>query len=118
MVPENILKLSDVNLTRNRKHLLRDLNFEVLSNQNWVILGPNGCGKTSLLKIASMFEHPSSGSVTLLEHTLGTCDIRSIRHLVGFTGHGISQLLRPDLLTEDVVITAKHGALEPWWHTY
>ena len=118
MAPENILKLSKVNLTRNGKSLIKDLNFEVLSDQNWVVLGPNGSGKSSLLKIASMFEHPSSGSVTLLEHTLGTSDIRKIRHLVGFTGHGISQLLRPELKTEDVVMTAKHGALEPWWHTY
>ena len=76
MAPENILKLSKVNLTRNGKSLIKDLNFEVFSDQNWVILGPNGSGKTSLLKIASMFEHPSSGSVTLLEHTLGTSDIR------------------------------------------
>tara|TARA_Y100000768_G_scaffold110306_1_gene81119 strand:- start:2378 stop:3172 length:795 start_codon:yes stop_codon:yes gene_type:complete len=118
VVPETILKLSEVNLIRNGEHLLRDLNFQVLSNQNWVILGSNGSGKTSLLKVASMFEHPSSGSVTLLKNTLGTSDIRKIRHLVGFTGHGISQLLRPDLKTEDVVMTAKYGALEPWWHTY
>ena len=80
MAPENILKLSKVNLTRNGKSLIKDLNFEVFSDQNWVILGPNGSGKTSLLKIASMFEHPSSGSITLLEHTLGTSDIRKIRH--------------------------------------
>jgi len=118
VAPENILKLSKVNLIRDGKSLIRDLNFEVFSGQNWVILGPNGSGKTSLLKIASMFEHPSSGSVTLLEHTLGTSDMRKIRHLVGFTGHGITQLLRPELKTEDVVMTAKHGALEPWWNTY
>lgn len=82
MAPENILKLSKVNLTRNGKSLIKDLNFEVFSDQNWVILGPNGSGKTSLLKIASMFEHPSSGSVTLLEHTLGTSDIRKDRKSV------------------------------------
>ena len=118
MVPENILRLSEVNLTRNGNSLLAGINFEVLSGENWVILGPNGSGKTSLLRIASMFEHPSSGTVTLLEHTLGLSDIRKIRHLVGFTGHGISQLLRLDLIAEDVVMTAKYGALEPWWHTY
>ena len=110
MVPESILKLSGVNLTRNGKHLVRDLNFEVFSNQNWVILGPNGSGKTSLLRIASMFEHPSSGSVTLLEHTLGTSDMRKIRHMVGFTGHGIT-IASPRIKTEDVVMTAKHGPL-------
>ena len=49
MAPENILKLSNVNLIRNGKSLIRDLDFEVSSGQNWVILGPNGSGKTSFV---------------------------------------------------------------------
>jgi iron complex transport system ATP-binding protein len=118
MMPETILELSDVTLTRDSKNLLDNINFKVRSGENWIILGPNGCGKTSLIRIASLFEHPSSGNVSVLGNTLGNSDIRKIRHLVGFTGHGISQLLRPDLETEAVVMTAKYGALEPWWNTY
>ena len=118
MIPETILELSDVTLTRDSKNLLDKINFKVRSGENWVILGPNGCGKTSLIRIASLFEHPSSGNVSVLGNTLGNSDIRKIRHLVGFTGHSISQLLRPDLETEAVVMTAKYGALEPWWNTY
>ncbi|MBT94633.1 MAG: iron ABC transporter ATP-binding protein [Acidimicrobiaceae bacterium] len=118
MIPKTILKLSDVTLRRENKAILDSINFQVQSGENWVVLGPNGCGKTSLLRIASLFEHPSSGVVSVLGKTLGKTDIRKIRHLVGFTGHGISQLLRPDLETEVVVMTAKYGALEPWWHTY
>jgi len=117
-MPETILELSDVTLTRDSKNLLDNINFKVRSGENWIILGPNGCGKTSLIRIASLFEHPSSGNVSVLGNTLGNSDIRKIRHLVGFTGHGISQLLRPDLETEAVVMTAKYGALEPWWNTY
>tara|TARA_B100001778_G_scaffold167640_1_gene137857 strand:+ start:72 stop:860 length:789 start_codon:yes stop_codon:yes gene_type:complete len=118
MTPETILQLTDVSLTRDGKNILSGVDFEIRNNQNWVILGPNGSGKTSFLRIASMFQHPSSGSINVLGHTLGKSDMRKIKHLIGFTGHGVSELLRPDLLAEDVVMTAKFGALEPWWHTY
>ena len=42
----------------------------------------------------------------------------ALRPLVGFTSAGFAQMLRPQLLARDVVMTARHGALEPWWHTY
>ena len=103
MTPETILRLTDVSLNRDGKNILSGVNFEIRNNQNWVILGPNGSGKTSFLRIASMFQHPSSGSVNVLGHTLGKSDMRKIKHLIGFTGHGVSELLRPELLAEDVV---------------
>ena len=49
---------------------------------------------------------------------LGRVDIRKLRPLVGFTSAGFADLLRPQLTATDIVMTAKYGALEPWWHTY
>jgi iron complex transport system ATP-binding protein len=30
----------------------------------------------------------------------------------------LTRSLRPALVARDIVMTGKHGALEPWWHTY
>lgn len=45
------------------KELFRDLSFDVKRGQRLGILGPNGCGKTTLLKILLGDEPPTSGLV-------------------------------------------------------
>ena len=112
------LKLEKVSLVRGRTQILSDVNLEVQSRDRWVILGANGSGKTSLLKIAGLYLHPSSGTVNVLGHELGKSDIRKIRNLVGFTSASLADLLRPSLLAKEIVKTAKFGALEPWWNSY
>lgn len=112
------LVLTGVGLDRDERTILRDVDLTVEAGQRWVVLGRNGCGKTTLLRIASLYLHPSRGTVDVLGHRLGRSDIRKLRHLVGFTSAGFADMLRPELRAFEVVMTAKNGALEPWWHTY
>ena len=46
-----IINLKNVNLTRNKKEILKDITWKVNPGENWVILGLNGSGKSSLLKL-------------------------------------------------------------------
>jgi iron complex transport system ATP-binding protein len=86
--------------------------------ERWIVLGRNGCGKTTLLRIASLYLHPSSGTVTVLGQTLGHTDVRVLRTRIGVASAAFADQLRPALIARDVVMTAKFAALEPWWHTY
>jgi ATP-binding cassette subfamily F protein 3 len=45
--------------------LFEDLTFDVLRGQRWGILGPNGCGKTTLLRCILKEIHPDHGCATL-----------------------------------------------------
>ena len=47
--------LDNVSLERDGKFILRDLSFTVGEGERWVVFGPNGSGKTSLLRIASFY---------------------------------------------------------------
>ena len=44
-------------------HALKDLGLEVRDNEFLAVLGPVGCGKTTLLRIFAGFLRPTSGSV-------------------------------------------------------
>ena len=113
-----VLELSAVSRTVDGTVLVRDVDWRVEPGQDWVVLGPNGSGKSSLLRIAGLHLHPSSGSVRVLGESLGRTDVRELRRRIGYTSAALADSIRPGLAAVDVVMTARHGALEPWWHTY
>ena len=112
------LSLRDVTLVREGRAILNNISWKVGANERWVVLGRNGCGKSTLMKIASLYLHPSSGDVEVLGEKLGRADVRSLRKRIGVASSGMADQLRSDLIATDVVMTAKNAALEPWWHTY
>ena len=113
-----ILRLSDVRLVRDDRTILEAIDWSVGPGERWVVLGPNGCGKTTLVRIASMWLHPSSGTVEVAGGVLGRVDVRRHRVRVAVVSASVADMLRPGIDVLDVVLTAKHAALEAWWHTY
>ena len=113
-----VLSLRGVGLTRDGRDLLDDITWEVAEGERWVVLGPNGSGKTSLVRIASLQLHPSRGDVEVLGNRLGRVNIWTLRNRIGLASSALADQLRPTITAEDVVVTAKNGALEPWWHSY
>ncbi len=116
--PLPVLSLRRVRVVHDQRALLDDINWTVNADQRWLVLGANGSGKTTLLRVASMYLHPSSGTVQVLGETLGSTDVRQLRRRIGLASAALGGQLRPELSVLDVVMTAKHAALEPWWHQY
>jgi ATP-binding cassette, subfamily F, member 3 len=61
----SLLNIININLTLSKKEILRDLSFQVENGDRIGLIGPNGSGKTSLLRIISGEMHPDSGEVVL-----------------------------------------------------
>jgi len=57
------IRVDDLECVRGYQTLFSNLNFEVRSGQALQITGPNGCGKTSLLRILSGLTLAASGHV-------------------------------------------------------
>jgi iron complex transport system ATP-binding protein len=90
----------------------------VAPGERWLVLGANGSGKTSLLRVAALYEHPTTGTVEVLGQRLGRTDVRVLRRRVAYASAALADQLRPALSALDAVRTARFAALEPWWDTY
>lgn len=112
------LDVSDIVLRREGTEILRGASLRIDHDQRWVIIGANGSGKTSLMRVMAMYDHPTSGVVEVLGERLGRTDVRELRRRIGYSSAALSDQLRGDLSAHDVVRTARHAALEPWWHRY
>jgi iron complex transport system ATP-binding protein len=64
--PTDVLRLRKVSFVRDERVILAPLDWTVRSDERWLVLGANGSGKTTLVRIASLYEHPSTGSVEVL----------------------------------------------------
>jgi len=113
-----VLVLEGVSLVRDGRVILDGVDWSVAADQRWVVLGRNGSGKTSLVRIASLLLHPSSGTVQVLGETLGRTDVRRLRTRIGLASPSLADQFRGELTPTEIVMTARYAALEPWWHHY
>ncbi len=60
-----IVVFKDVSIGFDRKPVLKNISFEVERGQTMIILGPAGCGKSVLMKLANGLLSPDSGVITV-----------------------------------------------------
>jgi iron complex transport system ATP-binding protein len=111
-------ELAGVHLVEQGAVVLRDLDWTARADERWVVLGPNGSGKTSILRLLSFVRAPSRGTVTVLGDTYGAVDVRRARRRIGLASSALLQQLRPSLRAHDAVLTGADAALETWWSSY
>ena len=61
------MELHHVSKTYGEKVLVRDFSYTVLKNQKLGIIGPNGCGKSTLIKMMAGLVQPDSGTIEVGE---------------------------------------------------
>jgi ATPase subunit of ABC transporter with duplicated ATPase domains len=62
-VANRLCRIESVSKAYDQQTLFRDLSFEIQRGDRIAILGPNGCGKTTLLNVLAQLEPPDSGRI-------------------------------------------------------
>jgi iron complex transport system ATP-binding protein len=106
-VPPPILQLDALQVSRGDVAILRDLSWRVEAGQHWVLLGPNGCGKTSLLRVLLGYLTPSGGSLHALSDEYGRDDWRDTRARIGIVSSALQASIPGD---EPALHTVAGGA--------
>ncbi|HLH46571.1 MAG TPA: ATP-binding cassette domain-containing protein [Acidimicrobiales bacterium] len=112
------LRLHHVHVRRGTVAALRGVDLVVGAGERWAVLGPNGSGKTTLVQLAAGYLHPTRGTVDVLGQRLGRVDVRRLRERIGLVSGALTRTVEPSLVAADVVLSGRHGALEPWWHDH
>lgn len=108
------VRLANASLIRDGRRLLDEVDLTVEPGQRWVVLGPNGSGKTSLLELASASELPSAGEVWVLGHRLGAVDVRELRQRIGYAGSALERRVPPPTTVRELVATGRTATLRSW----
>ena len=109
------LIVSSLEVWRGERRLFSDLSFELTPGQTALITGPNGCGKTSLLRVLAGLSVPAEGAVTWNGSSVSRLD-PELRATIAYQGHLLG--LKKDLtVTENLAfyraLWAGEGAIAP-----
>lgn len=61
---DTILSLNNIGFSVKRREILRDISFDIKKGERLLLLGENGCGKTTLLRLIARLYKPTKGSIT------------------------------------------------------
>src|ERR1700742_463297 len=116
--PDLLIDFTDVSLIRDGHMLVGPVSWSVELDERWVIIGANGAGKTSLLRIAAAAEHPSSGVAFVLGERLGRVDMSELRSRVGLSSSALAQRIPDHEVVRDLVVSAGYAVLGRWRERY
>jgi len=90
-----LIEVRNLRVERERV-ILDNVNWCVNAGENWVILGANGSGKTSLLAVLTGWLAESFGTVSIAGATRGEDDWRVLRRRVGLVSAAFAQRVAGD----------------------
>ncbi len=103
--------LSSVCLDIGGTRILHDISWSPRRGEKWVLLGLNGSGKTSLLRLLSGFGYPSRGEMEVLGEHFGRADLRQLRKRIGWVHGDLASDFPGFMNCREVVASGAEGSI-------
>lgn len=105
------IRLRGVSMKRGAVDVLHHVDWTVPRGAMAAVLGPNGSGKTSLMRLIAGYEWPTSGAVEVAGLRFGGADLRSLRQRVAVVDPAERFGVDNRLSATDAVLTGLSGSL-------
>lgn len=115
----NAVEVHDLHIVRGETPILRGVSCVFAAGACTAILGPNGCGKTTLMRAITGQTFITHGSVRVLGEEIGETDVRSLRKRIGVVNpnagdsHAANSgaIVDAELSAHEVVLTGVFGTV-------
>jgi len=114
----NAVVLAGAEVLAGGRSILGPIDLSIASGEQWALLGPNGCGKTTALTLIGAWRQPSRGEVEVLGERLGRTDVRGLRRRIGHVSHRLAERLPGERSALETVCTGRDATLVAWWRTF
>jgi iron complex transport system ATP-binding protein len=109
-MPPPVLAVTDLTFRRGRP-ILHGITWAVQRGEHWAVLGPNGCGKTTLINIITGYDCATSGTIDVDGSRFGDADWREVRKRVGIVASTLVTLLESSEPVLDVIASGRDAKL-------
>ena len=96
---------------RRGRNILKGINWRVARGEHWCILGPNGCGKTTLINVLTGYDSATGGRMSVDGQVYGESDWREVRKRVGIVASTLTTMLESGEPVIDVVASGREAML-------
>lgn len=120
MLPDNshaipqsplVLELQQLRYERGDRVILNGIDWKVQPEEHWVILGPNGCGKTSLINCLTGYEMATAGDIRIGEAEYGKTDWREVRKHIGVVTSTLTHYLESGEPVLDAIVSGRNAMI-------
>lgn len=91
--------------------ILSEISWKIGRGEKWIVLGLNGSGKTSLLRLLAGFGYPSRGDMHVLGEHFGRADLHEMRKRIGWVHGDLAADFPRFMDCREVVMSGAEGSI-------
>ena len=101
-----MIKLDKLTVKRGEVFLVKDLSWQIFKGDRWVVMGPNGCGKSTLVQLIMGHLFPrAGGQIYYFGHQTPGGNLWDVRKAIGYVSPSLQMDYKGDCLAEYVVVS-------------
>ena len=101
----NLIEMRGLSVYIGEKRVLREIDWEMKADENWAVLGKNGAGKTTFLRLVAGDRRPAAGGEISRFGGRGSGSIWDLRKKIGYVSPELQAKYDEEMTGEDVVLS-------------